>query len=254
MPPQTRRIGPPEKASDFLRFPLRPAPRPRLLADGSIEWVEWRGSPELLARVVDAAEAALREHSRGSPTCSITVAVKDDREVFDGSRAFRTDVTPEALRDFKSIQIKVFDALADVHVSFVRSFGQGRVRLDVSTRGGESEDVEPLDAVRGKVRAAIDRGRPGRYDVPVFTGLFVTAAVAAVESLRFLLSIGSSAYALATLGIDLMAALLILSVFWVRPNVEVASLGRTRLWRIVKFLGTTLAAIIVAGIVKALFG
>jgi hypothetical protein len=233
-----------------FRFPLRPAPKPRSLADGTIEWAEWRGSPELLAHVVDAADAALLDHGTESARCSIVVAVKDDREIFDSADAFRSRVTHEALHDFSSIEIGVTDELFDVDVSFVRGIGAGQVLLSVSSWADESELV---DDVRDRIRAAVDRERPRRYDVPVMTGGFIVAAYFAVVSVESLLGTKDSIARELTPGVGVVVALLTLSLFWVRPSVEVAPVGQTRLWRIAKFLGTTLVAIIVAGIVKALF-
>jgi hypothetical protein len=178
------------------------------------------------------------------------VTVEDDREVFDSAESFRTRVTQEALRDFSSIEIGVTDELFDIGLSFVRAFGAGQVRLSVSSRTGESE---PLGDVRDRVRAAVDRGCPRRYDVPVMTGAFIVAAYLATVSVEFVLAVRHSIARELSPWIGVLLALLTLSLFWVRPSVEVAPIGKTRLWRIAQFLGTTLAAIIVAGIVKALF-
>jgi hypothetical protein len=217
-------------------------------------WSEWRGSRELVARVADAAEEALHEHGTGALTCSIVVSVKDDREVFDSAQSFRARVTPEALRRFKSIEIKVGDALAEVEVSIVRRFGTGHVLLSVACQTDDPDDREAVDAVRRRVRGALDRGRPGRYQLSIVGSILLLAAWAASLSASYLLSLKNSITFIAlALGLGCVAGSFILALFWVRPEIEVAPLGQTRLWRIMKFLGTTLAAIIVAGIVKAVY-
>jgi hypothetical protein len=251
--PRARATDSVEIPDNFLRFPLLPAPKPRLLPDGSVVWSEWRGSRELVARVVDAAEEALHEHGAGALTCSILVSVKDDREVFDSPQSFRARVTPEALRRFESIEINVGDTLVAVEVSLVRRFGAGHVLLGVACQTDDPDDREAVDAVRRRVRGALDRGRPSRYELSVVGSILVLASWAAALSARYLLSLKSSMTFLAALGLGCVAGIFILGLFWVRPNVEVAPLGQTRLARISKFLGTTLAAIIVAGIVKALY-
>jgi hypothetical protein len=128
----------------------------------------WRGSPDLLAHIPRAADWALKDLGEDRPRCKVTVCVADDVERFNSPRAFRHDVTNDALRHFESIEFGVAGNGLEVSITLARRgrkhenwFKRGLL-LEVTETAARIPDhkaaLEQVRTLRNNVLAAVKRG------------------------------------------------------------------------------------------------
>lgn len=123
-----------------------------------IKWFSWRGSPQLVAQVARATQRAA-----SADRCDLVVSVGEDEEIFTSPADFTKDVTPEALRDFKTIRIAAGCVLVTFSRNPTRRMGRDPeegVVLEVSGAGGDP--IHAATALKS-VSAAISRGAPTRF-------------------------------------------------------------------------------------------
>ena len=233
-----------------------------------VKWTFWRGTPEHVAQIARVAMESLSGES--SATCHIDVEVPPYRQTFPCS-GFADRITPEALRDFRRICIRGRNSSLRIDVLFRRKIGRTRtfpvppftdgevVLLVRPTKGSTGPDRQ----VMRRMRTAVDRGRVrwgGFGDrIAVYACLFAPLLVANFTLLWLTASqpvSKTSRYALLAWGPLYILALFLVTylLLWVRPTVEVAPLGETRLWEVVRRGGPWVAGIIAAGIAKLAFG
>jgi len=226
------------------------------------DWGYWRGSPELLAQVARVAQrCATRDANR--PECLIVVEVAGDRELFSSPSEFVQNVTREALRRFKRIEIVTKSEFINIQVALAwrrpwwkPGFGSD-AEVILIVRGTSELEVE---ATFNQMRAAIKRGgTDGAVPLALVTNtvivLTVTAVVAGTISALYLLGQSEQTIELASVGVGLLGFVIgALWGTWEYPALEVAPPGQTNLWRAVKFIGPLVGSAVVAGGAKALFG
>ncbi len=127
----------------------------------------WRGSPELLAHIAQAAIHALRDEMPQLPTCRIHVRVKDDIERFNSPRSLRRDITTDALRRFDAIDMLITAATVKITVRLARKADEARPWLkrgllvevtDDSPTRRMSGNEDLVDHLVSDVLAAVRRG------------------------------------------------------------------------------------------------
>lgn len=191
----------------------------------------------------------------------ITVEIDDDHEIFTSPSEFTSDVTREALRGFKSIEIEVTgDALASkVTWKWRRPWwapGQGKdAEVVLEVRGPEQAGEEAFEAIRTTIkRGGTDGG--WRQTLIAFVAIYGIASLVAVGT-------GFGLYLLKVSGGWILLGVLIVwlvGIFvgavggtWAYPSLEVAPGGQTNLRRTAKFVVPIVVTLVVTGIGKALY-
>jgi hypothetical protein len=226
----------------------------------------WRGSPELLAHTVRVAERA----SGGATRTAIDVAVQDDHELFFSPKEFVDNVTVDALRHFKSIEISVQGATMAIWMLLEWKGTYARYgSVIVACHGVDSAAEE--EAVEG-IYNAVKRGgadhlrRQEWFRIAVQFGFSILAFVAYLAAGVLLTTgplstikvpspwgdvlVGVSAFAVgvgAVFGGGLLGR-------WAYPSLEVAERGETRLWRSGRWLGGITASLLVAVLLQVMMG
>jgi hypothetical protein len=218
----------------------------------------------------------------GVETCKIALASPPYKETFASPSEFRQGVTPEALRDCKRISVAAHGCELRVHVRFrLDSIGSGSPPLFTDERAGvllyvrssKGVDDPRLARVTRKVRAAIERGTVSKVRDLVARSLIVASTVVVLVATVWSLQVLSpylDDLAQEKLGIRNIShklfqgtepvvgyVFLVLTAYaaqLLRPRVEVAPLGHTRLLRVAKLVGPWFAGIVAAGLVKVVFG
>lgn len=241
------------------------------VASESATWWCWWGSPELVAQAARTALRRMQEVGEGDVRCAIAMTVGRDRETFTSPDQFLLCVTPEGLRHFSSLELRVTcDDLELVAVFTrpprrgLRSGGSHTAHMEV-TPADESRRADALEIARG-VAAALSRGY-ARYwagcgstpqlrdelgrPLP-FRGSLVMAAVVVVGMLlgaglaRILddlpgIELSSLATVALLTGVGMLYPVLVARVVL---NVEVAPAGRTRLVLVARSSAAALATFV----------
>jgi len=222
-------------------------------------WKAWRGSPEHVAQIARVSAAAVNAEGSG---VRIAVEVPPYSETFTSVEAFKKNLSPEAVRDAKRIFIRAEGAVLRADIKF-RMGARKQVALLIRSANGPG-DPEIANVTR-KIRPAIERGRVRRGDSTVVGVLVIFIQLAALGFAAWFLVLATKAVDLPDwafiavlivwfiVGIAIIVGYAILAD-WVRPEVEVAELGQTRLWKFAKLAGPWLAGIIAAGVAKLVFG
>jgi hypothetical protein len=224
-------------------------------------WEGWRGSPDLFAQLVRVVMRSAEAGASTPVSCTIDVEVIGDHEVFSSPPEFARDVTPDALRRFTRIDVKVNSDVLDAHfrLHWLRPWwswkGEGddaEVFLQV-----EAPSEAAADSAFQTIAASIRRGqtRSDNSQIVIGTAIGLVLIGATVWSALYLLKISSEVISI-VLGIVSLVGLFggFLAAAWIYPSLEIAPPGRTNLALLVKFAGPLIAAFILTGAGKALYG
>jgi hypothetical protein len=226
-------------------------------------WLVWRGSPDLLAQIVRVAIRCAESNASVPTSCTIDVAVAKDHEVFSSPSEFIGEVTPDALRRFKRIDVEIASDVLQVHFRMVHlrnwwASGKGP-DAEVSLRVVAPEKA--ATKAFGTILASVERGRTTRSETrQTLIGFSVsylatTTVLAAVFSAFYLLKLPERAVVPIAIGAPLIAvAAGYFATAWIYPTIEVATPGQTHVARLVRFAGPLLAGFILTGVGKALYG
>ncbi len=207
---------------------------------------------------------------------TIIVAVFDDEEVFYSPSAFASDVTIDALRDFRRLTISVENAVISAEVIFAREKGANEVRLIV--RWPNAEQTEQALTVARTACVALRRGHrrwigrttgstaiPADWRGPALPWPAGTAATGrGLAGAAFTLLVLSTISTLfprhpisGTLGL-LTAAMAGVCSVWLLgelvPSIEIAGPGQTRFARALRWAGVTIIGLIASQVAKKAFG
>jgi hypothetical protein len=116
-----------------------------------------------------------------------------------------------------------------------------------------------------RIQAAIERGRVPKWETVVLVVVVWLVSIAAVTSLTYInpqlpTTFADSEWVTTTLSAasgGLLSVLLvgaILGARWLRPRVEIAPLGQTRLWRSAVKVAAPLLVIVGGALAKSVFG
>jgi hypothetical protein len=130
-------------------------------------WPDWRGDPELIAHVGQAIRWAFRDVIGSDANVQTTIGVgADDAERFDEPKAVVTEVTAYGARHMRTVKIECASEKITVLVRVNRGDDQAdevlskAVLLEVTSSAPEAFVL--VRAIHARVRAAIERGLPGR--------------------------------------------------------------------------------------------
>jgi hypothetical protein len=231
-------------------------------------WWAWRGSPELLVRVVRVADECVSDYVGGSAVLMrFSVKVGEDSEEFTSIDAIREFITPDALRNFDEIDLHVGDGSWPPWIT-VRISREGRIIRSGSVwLTVESGHSAITDAVYQKMTAVLNRGSK-RGNTLINKALF-SGAMRFVFPFLLLLIIVSLEFLffgiLALLRVDsswvaIPIAIVFLLLFGVAFNlilldrVEVIPAGETPLQRATRVAVTVIIGLVITGLAKLLFG
>jgi hypothetical protein len=157
-------------------------------------WGAWRGSPELLVRVVRVAVECVSDHVGGSAVLMrFSVKVGEDSEEFTSIDAIGKFITPDALRNFDEIDLHVGDGSWPPWIT-VRISRAGRIiRTGSVWLTVDSGNSAITDVVSQKMTAVLNR-RSRRGNTLIYRALssggmrFVAASLflVIIVSLEFL--------------------------------------------------------------------
>jgi hypothetical protein len=219
----------------------------------------WRGTPQLFAHVVRVLCSSISDNQSQLISLSIDIEVRDDHEHFTSADDFLQNVTIEALRSFRSIEVVSSSKLGTACLSlrWVHPWWswtkEDNCIVELEVTGSDSAWAEN---VQHTILVALNRGtlRVKENVLAYLAGtclglvtvstIIVTLYLFPSESVRWLIIIA---------GIILFLAAVYFTA-WVIPSIEIASKGGTRLWRTAKAVGPVLIAIAIAGLTKKLFG
>jgi len=229
-------------------------------------WFIWRGSPELLAHTIRVAQRA----TGGATGTVIDVAVQDDHELFFSPKEFVDNVTLDALRHFKSIEISVNGPNMSVWMllewkgTYAR-WGSVIVACDGVDSAADEEAVTRIhNAVKRGGTEHLRRQEWFRMGVQFGFSVLGLVAYSAVGVLLtngplstikmpspwgdVLVIVSSIAFgAGAVVGGILLGR-------WAYPSLEVAERGETRLRRSARWLGGLTATLVVAVVLQVMLG
>ena len=237
-------------------------------------WRFWRGTPEHIAQIARVASESVGKPAR----CDISIEVPPYQQTFEWTD-FARAVTGEALRDFRCIWIRALGPDLRITVAFRRKspfMRTGKNTAEIRWRSLVILRVRPVGSsdpdprVMRRMEVAIDRGRVrlgGWGDLAVVIFRFLGPLYVALGVLYWFLIAPPDwprtkwaverpdlvPLALVVL-VGLIIPLMVAFVIWVRPFVEVAPHGGSRLWLVIRRAGPWVAGIIAAGIVKLTFG
>ena len=220
----------------------------------------WHGSPKLFAHVVRVI-AEVTDAADGDLV--VDVAVGPDRELFHTAEDFLDRLSPEALRRFDSLRVSATGP------------DGGSVRLSMSWvrpwyQMGTTPDTEVLLSVTGpqawqpharaKVESALNRGLPTPF-MRKGGNVWLSGLLAAIGGIVAALGVSllfqpDDAWVWA-LFVGSPVVWLFAGLFagtWLFPEVEIAEPGHRRYVRVLKFVVPLLAALMIAGLSKSLFG
>jgi hypothetical protein len=255
-------------------------------ADECARWSSWAGSPELIAHIAQTAESALREgravpisgpSAQGPVDFHATVVVGRDAEVFARPKALAEEITPEALRGCQSIALVTEAAGIRARIVFTLG-GDQRTGVLLRVHGNDDASADEVAVVAATIAMAVQRGfrrllgrvefssglRAGnvgvrsRFASPIETGLpFALGGATGLMAAWFLTTFFPDANlpAPAQGAIAILPALAY-SLWFARavPDVEIASDGKTRLLRGLKWAVAGLATLLLTTLVKSLLG
>jgi hypothetical protein len=244
-------------------------------------WGLWRGSVDLVLHVVKtAADSVSTVTGNDDVPVWLIVGMEYDQELFRSIDDFRTSVTPEALRKFKWIDVRVGVPSIWVQVLwsrqkpgaalwarffwFLQKPGTYRPAVQLTVAAEDPKvGAESVESIALTVGVALQRGFHSwdvRWRSPL--GLSLVACVLWVAVLfaalqfSFVREIQSDAAEIAFLTVSLLLpfALLVFVHEWVLPVVEVAPKGQTRVARVRTAVITLALGLIGTGISRRLFG
>jgi hypothetical protein len=223
---------------------------------GQHVWKRWRSSPALLAHVATVIEDAVDLTLRGSEF-RIEAWISDSRcegfdvEAFATPEEFKANVTLEALRHFAFLFVNAKDPTLSIELKL------GRVKPGARLKVESKDDPARVGSVVRDVSAAIIRGVPAWYITVMFFFSVAAVTVAAAISANYLINTPSKwaqhivhDTVLRNILSATPGALYVLLFLFARPIVEVADIGQTRLWRMVRIFGPVVAGVIVSAIAK----
>lgn len=227
---------------------------------GQHSWKRWRSSPALFAHVATVIEDAVDLTLHGSEF-RIEARISDGRcegvdvEAFATPEEFKANITLEALRHFTFLLVKAEDPTLSVELRLQRTNPGVRLRVD------SKDDPSRVSGVVRDLSAAIIRGVPAWYLSVIFFFSVAAVTVAAAASTKYLIDtpskwaqyINHNPVLRGTLSAA-PGALFTLLFLFARPIVEVAEVGQTRLWRMVRTIGPVIAGVIVSAVAKWLVG
>ncbi len=126
-------------------------------------WPQWKGGEQLIARIVQAGQWALRDQEKETSSCRIDVYALGDIESFDSPTEFVEGVSKDALRKLDAVVVR----LQAHDIAMAVTFSRGGKRIDSWLTGGvllqvassRDEGASDVDAVVARVAPAIGRGR-----------------------------------------------------------------------------------------------
>lgn len=226
-------------------------------------WHFWRGSPELLAHVARLAAEVVSEDDAAQTKLLIDLQMGDDHEKFASPTQFLSEVTPEGLRHFSSIEITAEgDQLkAGVRLAWTRPWWKPGTSKDADVRlRVTGDDEERRNRAAEILRAAIKRGKTkGEVTQAVIglalTYLFTAGLIAAFASFLFLLKVSADVIGLVSL-IAGIVGVIAGTVFgtWAYPSLEVAKVGHGNFGRLIRFGGPLIVAFVLTGLAKLVYG
>jgi hypothetical protein len=233
-------------------------------------WSYWRGSPEHVRQVARVAVEALNRERN----CYVVIASPPYKEVFRSPEEFKTDL--------KRISIVVIghELQAQVRFNTQRARKGSSVLLRVRSQTWDVDWTKeaPLRKAYRRLEAAIGRGVVSKakdrtervviftvsasvyiatlWSVSTLSGRLKHAAqdgTVAKRAAVVLDDIAGAGWSLGAAGASLVAGIAAVMTQFLRPRVEVAPLGQTRLFRWAKAVGPWLGGIIAAGIIHVAF-
>lgn len=212
----------------------------------------WHGTPKLFAHLVRVV------HEVTGGDLLVDVAVGADHERFGSAEDFLDHLSPEALRTFSSIAIHADGPAGSVRLTFewLRSWW----------KPGLSPDTQIVLQVTGppdshqKIETALRRGVPTDFmraggNVGLSVGIVMSAGLIAVFSLTLLLNLDDG-WLWTLFGFASVLGIVVGAVVgtWLFPEVEIAEQGHRSYVQVLRFVVPLLAALVIAGLSKSLFG
>jgi hypothetical protein len=219
----------------------------------------WRGTPQLFAHVVRVLCSSISDNQSQLISLSIDIEVRDDHEYFSSANDFLQNVTIEALRSFRSIEVVSSSKLGTACLSlrWVHPWWSWTIKdnciVELEVTGSDSAWTEN---VQHTILVALNRGtlrvKEGilGFLAGICAGLVVFPTIIVI---LYLFPSESARWLIIIVGIILLLTGIYFTA-WVIPAIQIAPKGGTRLWRTAKAVGPVLIAIAVAGLTKKLFG
>lgn len=128
-------------------------------------WASWRGDLRLLAHIARVAREAV-ESAGSRASLHIKVVARDDWEEFSSPAEFLQEVTPQAVRRFSQLTIRVHGENCGTEVQMARkriyafpfNGTQGLVIHACASGAGTAPPSERAKAICDRVRVAVRRG------------------------------------------------------------------------------------------------
>jgi hypothetical protein len=128
-------------------------------------WASWRGDLRLLAHIARVAREAV-EDTGSKASLHIKVVARDDWEQFSSAAEFLQGVTPQAVRRFSRLSIRVHGENCGAEVLMARkriyefpfNGSQGLVIHACALGEGSASPAERAKAICNRVRVAVRRG------------------------------------------------------------------------------------------------
>jgi hypothetical protein len=227
-------------------------------------WHYWRGSLELLTQVARVGERAVKQHANATTALEIVVDVDGDQEAFDSPTDFKNELTPEALRRFQQIAIRVDggDLTAKVQLRWNHAWWKAKKGHDVDVElAVQSTDKPAVKDTFQRLAAAMQRGttKSGtRWLLPLYLlvcTLCGIAGAAVISTIGYLLGASDSviwlSFALAQV---ILIPAGVAFALWIVLPLEVFSPGKSNMARAFKWAIPVVTAILLAGLTKYLYG
>lgn len=219
--------------------------------DWQAQWSRWRGSPALfvhVARVIkNSVDLALEDSNY-----QITFYVSGDVEAFETLEEFKESVTPEALRRFTLVIVRAEDPTLCINLEFRQASPAVGLKVD------SKKHPDVADDARKEISVAIKRGASGWFQTVIFVLGAAAVGLVAYASINYLTKVpqvqsifrnsvlrGAFSY--------VPGVLFTVLLLFARRRAEIAEIGQTRLWRMIRFIGPVVTGVAIAAITKLLF-